>query len=137
MSASPKRRVRKRWLVLGAGVLILVVQGWTLTRNASRLRLVVYNDSRAPITETFGMCAGEIALLGDLGVEESRHTWFRPSDPSAVVILKWAGAAGAYEESWSAERGERLTVRLGLQGDASMTRERSLGRRILDGVLAP
>lgn len=134
--ARPRRRLRKRWIAV-VGVLVVALQFWALGRNAGRVRLVVYNDGPGPVADVGLVCLGEVAVLGELAVEESRQAWFRPPDRSAVVVLKWADETGPHEAGWSAEHGERLTVRVGPEGATAVTRERSLGRRFLDAIREP
>jgi hypothetical protein len=124
--------------LIAAGVFfILVAQAWVLVRNAVRVRLVVYNDSSTMMAEAALVCGAEVAVLGELAVEDSRHAWFRPPEASSVVVLKWVDETGSREAGWPVERGERLTVRVGLGGEASVSRERASGRRLFDLVMSP
>jgi hypothetical protein len=115
-------------------VALLAAQLWVAVRNTERVRAVLYNDGPGPITDAVFVCDGESVVMGDLEEEQSRYLWFRPGGRSVVVMLSWRDGSGRHESAWAAERGERLTVRVRAEGFAEGSRQRSLGRRLIDFI---
>jgi hypothetical protein len=51
-----------------------------------------------------------------------------------VVGLTWSAAGERHEGAWAVERGERLTLRVRSDGGVTVSRERALGRKLLDAM---
>lgn len=132
VNESPRPR-RWRWSLLAA-LIVLVVQGWMLVAGALGVRAVVYNDGPAALEETVLGCAGVSVALGGLNAEESRYERFRPAERTGVVGLTWSAAGERHEGAWAVERGERLTLRVRSDGEVTVSRERALGRKLLDAM---
>lgn len=122
-----KVRGRKRWWVLALGCAGLF-QAWHGVRDASRVRVVVYNESRRGWDDATLSGAGRSEALGVMAEEDSRYAWFAPEERTGVVVLNWSVDGEAREEGWTVERGERLVVRVREEGPAMVSRERSWGR---------
>ena len=134
MSEIPPGRWRYwRWWLL-AIFLAAALQVWGLVRGALGVRAVVYNDGPAALENASLVCAGEAVPIGALEVQDSRYSWFRPAERTAVLGLTWAAAGEHHEDAWAVERGERLTLRVRSDGEVTVSRERALGRRLLDAL---
>lgn len=129
---APIRRRGRRRLIAAAVLVILAAQLWVAARNMGRIRAVLYNDGPGPITDAMFVCAGESMALGDMEEEQSRYLWFYPQERSVVLVLGWRDASGRHESAWAAGQGERLTVRVRAEGFAEVSRQRSLGRVLID-----
>lgn len=129
--APVRRRGRRRWIAV-AVLTILAAQLWVAARNTARVRAVLYNDGPGPITDAIFWCDGRSEVLGDLEEEQSRYLWFRPQERSSVLMLGWRDASGRHESAWAVAQGERLTVRVCAEGLAEVSRQRSLGRLLID-----
>ncbi len=129
------RRPGRRLLVGVVGVIILLAfETWGIARNANRVRAVVYNDGPGALAEVTVACGDDSRLIGDFPEESSHYLWFQPEDRSAMIAVAWFGAQEAHRDFWRVEKGERLTVRIGAGGETTVTRERSIGRRLVDAL---
>jgi hypothetical protein len=132
MSAVAKsRRSRVKLVVLATG-LIIAAQFWSVVRDTGRVRAVIYNEGPGTMEDVTLVCGNETTQLGTLNDESSRYASFRPAERTTVVTATWTGADGHHEAAWATERGQRLTVRVNADGPPTVSREFSLGRRLLD-----
>jgi hypothetical protein len=127
------RRWRRRWLLVLIA-LFCVFEVRSLVRGALGVRAVIYNDGPAALEEAVLGFAGAGRQIGALDVDASRYEWLRPPERTGVVGLSWSAAGERHETAWAVERGDRLTLRVRSDGEVTVTREQSLGRKLFDIV---